>query len=188
MTTTQGGVVHVIGRLNVGGPAHLVAALDRASRTIVATGAVQQGEIEHADLAGVELHRVPGLGRRVSVADDARALRDLVRLLRAQRPDVVHTHAAKGGVLGRTAALAVPAARVHTFHGHLLYGYFGPRATTAVTTVERLYAARTDRLVTVGARVRDELLQAGIGREEQYVVIPPGVVAVALPDSTLFVL
>ncbi len=181
MSRTQGGVVHVIGRLNVGGPAHLVAALSRASQTIVATGAVQEGEVEHSDLDGVEVHRVPGLGRRVSAADDARALRELVRLLRAQRPDVVHTHTAKGGVLGRTAALSVRAARVHTFHGHLLYGYFGPRATSAVTAVERLYASRTDRLVTVGARVRDELLEAGVGREEQYVVIPPGVVPPIAP-------
>ncbi|MBC7678785.1 MAG: glycosyltransferase [Pseudorhodobacter sp.] len=177
MSRSQGGVVHVIGRLNVGGPAHLVVALSRASQTTtVATGAVQAGEVEHADLDGVDLHRIAGLGRRVSAADDARALRELVRLLRAKRPDIVHTHTAKGGVLGRTAALCVPAARVHTFHGHLLYGYFGPQATRAVTTVESLYAARTDRLVTVGARVRDELLKAGIGRPDQYCVIPPGVV------------
>ena len=181
---SRDGVVHVIGRLNVGGPAHLVAALGRSGgRTVVAAGAVQDGEVEHADLSGVDLRRVPGLGRRVRPADDARALRSLVRLLRDERPQVVHTHTAKGGALGRAAAepARVPA-RVHTFHGHLLHGYFGPRGRAAVVAVERALARRTDRLVAVGERVRDDLLEAGVGRPEQYAVVPPGVELGPLPD------
>ena len=181
--TRRQGVVHVIGRLNVGGPARLVTELARAGeRTVVAAGAVQDGEVELADLAGVELHRIPGLGRKVRPTDDARALASLVALLRAQRPAVVHTHTAKGGALGRVAA--VPArvpARVHTFHGHLLHGYFEARTTAAVVAVERALAALTDRLVAVGERVRDDLLAAGIGRPEQYAVIAPGVELGPLP-------
>lgn len=184
MTAHRCGVVHVIGRLNVGGPARLVTELARAGeRTVVAAGAVQDGEVEHADLTGLELHRVPGLGRKVRPADDARALCALTSLLRSRRPTVVHTHTAKGGALGRVAA--VPArvpARVHTFHGHLLHGYFGSRTTSAVVTVERVLATRTDRLIAVGERVRDDLLAAGIGRPEQYAVIPPGVALRPLPD------
>ena len=184
--TDRSGVVHVIGRLNVGGPARLVTELARAGeRTVVAAGAVQDGEVEHADLSGVDLHRVPGLGRRVRPSDDARALLALTRLLRAQRPAVVHTHTAKGGALGRVAK--VPArvpATVHTFHGHLLHGYFGHRTTQAVVGVERLLAARSDRLVAVGERVKDDLLAAGIGRPEQYVVIAPGVPLSPLPDGS----
>lgn len=183
MTAERSGVVHVIGRLNVGGPARLVIELARAGeRTVVAAGAVQDGEVEHADLAGIGLHRVPGLGRKVRAADDARALRALTALLRAQRPAVIHTHTAKGGAIGRVAA--VPArvpARVHTFHGHLLHGYFGPRGTQAVVAVERTLALRTDRLVAVGERVRDELLAAGVGKPEQYAVIGPGVALRAGP-------
>lgn len=171
-----GGVLHVIGRLNVGGPAHLVTALARANGAAVAAGEVQDGEVEHADLAGVDLIRVPGLGRRISAADDARATTALIQLMRRRRPAVVHTHTAKGGTLGRLAAepARVPA-RVHTFHGHLLHGYFGRRGTAAVVAVERALATRTDRLVAVGERVRDDLLAAGIGRPERYVVVPPGV-------------
>jgi glycosyltransferase involved in cell wall biosynthesis len=183
VTARRAGVVHVIGRLNVGGPARLVAELARAGeRTVVAAGAVQDGEVEHPDLTGVDLHRVPGLGRKVRPTDDARALRSLTALLRAQQPAVVHTHTAKGGALGRVAAVpaGVPA-RVHTFHGHLLHGYFGARTTRAVIAVERVLAARTDRIVAVGERVRDDLLAAGIGTPEQYVVIAPGVTLRPLP-------
>jgi glycosyltransferase involved in cell wall biosynthesis len=97
-------------------------------------------------------------------------------VIRDFRPHVVHTHTAKAGVLGRTAAmLARSPVRVHTFHGHLLHGYFSPLVTKGVIAVERAYARRTTRLVAVGARVRDELLAAGIGRPEQYVVVPPGI-------------
>jgi hypothetical protein len=176
MARAPAGVLHVIGRLNVGGPARLVTGLALQGRHAVAAGAVQDGEVEHEDLSGVDLHRIAGLGRKVQAADDARALRALVHLLRAERPLLVHTHTAKGGALGRAAAEAarVPL-RVHTFHGHLLHGYFSPRTTAAVVTVERTLARRTDRLVAVGTRVRDDLLAAGVGRPEQYAVIPPGV-------------
>jgi hypothetical protein len=78
-------------------------------------------------------------------------------------------------VLGRSAAIVDGAkVRVHTFHGHLLHGYFSPRVTRAVVEVERTYAWRTTRPVAVGRQVRDELLAAKIGRPEQYVIVPPG--------------
>jgi glycosyltransferase involved in cell wall biosynthesis len=88
----------------------------------------------------------------------------------------VHTHTAKAGVLGRLAAVVarVPV-RIHTFHGHVLHGYFSPRVTRAITLVERLLARRTTALVAVGAHVRDDLLAAGIGRADQYTVVAPGV-------------
>jgi glycosyltransferase involved in cell wall biosynthesis len=173
----------VIGRLNVGGPAHLVTALARSTETVVAAGAVQYGEVEHGDLAGLQLHRIPGLGRKVRLTDDARALRALVTLMRRQPPRIVHTHTAKGGALGRVAAeqARVPG-RVHSFHGHLLHGYFSASMTAAVVAVERALARRTDRLVAVGERVRDDLIAAGVGRPEQYAVIPPGVRLAPGPD------
>lgn len=178
----SGRVLHVIGRLNVGGPARLVTQVARSGHQAVAAGAVQPGEVELEDLAGVDLRRVAGLGRRVRPADDARALAALVRLLHAERPAVLHTHTAKGGALGRLAAepTGVPV-RVHTFHGHLLHGYFPARTTAAVTAVERALARRTTRLVAVGARVRDDLLAAGVGEPGQWTVIPPGVQLPPLP-------
>lgn len=186
-------VLRVIGRLNVGGPAAqidvLAAGLDaeRFDHRILA-GAVEEGEADHLALRGstAEVRRLATGGREVRPLDDARALAALRREIRMFRPDVLHTHTAKAGVLGRSAALSIPGRRrprlVHTFHGHLLSGYFGSAGTAAVRTVERSLARRTDRLVAVGARVRDELLAAGIGARERYVVIPPAVRVAAPPE------
>ena len=103
--------------------------------------------------------------------------------MRRFRPHIVHTHTAKAGTLGRAAAiLARVPGRVHTFHGHLLQGYFAPPATRLVARAESLLARRTDRLIAVGAQVRDDLLAAGIGRAEQYDVVAPGTRLGELPD------
>ena len=172
-------VVHVIARMNVGGPAALlVQLLEGLPDQSLLTGDVEEGEADHLALRapGTPHLRVPGLGRSPRLADDARALAFLVGELRRRRPDVVHTHTAKAGVLGRVAARSARTPHVvHTFHGHLLHGYFSPAVTRAVVSTERALARTTDRLVAVGAQVRDDLLQVGVGRAAQYVVIPPGV-------------
>lgn len=180
-------VLRVIARMNVGGPALQVTALaddldpDRFEQRLL-IGDVEEGEADYLALRAphVEATRIPGLGRSPRATGDARALAALVREMRTFRPDIVHTHTAKAGVLGRSAAILGGArTRVHTFHGHLLHGYFSPRVTKAVVATERAFARRTTRLIAVGSAVRDELLAAGIGRPEQYSVVPPGV---RLPD------
>ncbi len=172
-------VVHVIARMNVGGPAELVVQLLRGlPDQALLSGDVDSGEADHLQLRapGTPHERVPGLGRSVRPGDDVRALAFLVRELRRRRPDVVHTHTAKAGALGRVAAqMAGVPHLVHTFHGHLLHGYFSPALTRAVVLTERALAARTDRIVAVGQRVRDDLLAARIGRADQYRVVPPGI-------------
>ncbi|HLF99951.1 MAG TPA: glycosyltransferase family 4 protein [Acidimicrobiia bacterium] len=169
--------------MNVGGPALQVVGLhdgldpDRFEQRLL-TGTPEPGEEDYLALRAphVAAHIVPGLGRSLRTGGDALALVALAREIRAFRPDIVHTHTAKAGVLGRVAAILgrVPG-RVHTFHGHLLHGYFSPRATRAVIRVERTLARRTSRLIAVGHQVRDDLLDAGIGREDQYTVVPPGI-------------
>jgi glycosyltransferase involved in cell wall biosynthesis len=77
------------------------------------------------------------------------------------------------------------AALVHTFHGHLLHGYFSPAVTRAVVVTERTLAARTDRLVAVGARVRDELLAAGVGRRRRWEVVAPGIELGPVPERVV---
>jgi glycosyltransferase involved in cell wall biosynthesis len=175
-------VLRVIARMNVGGPALQVTGLAEGLdpgrfEHRVLTGSVGPDEADYLALRAPHLHvtRVAGLGRSVHALDDLRALRALVREVRAFQPHIVHTHTAKAGVLGRLAARAGGApAVVHTFHGHLLHGYFSPAVTRAVVQVERTLARSSTRLVAVGAQVRDELLAAGIGRREQYRVVPPG--------------
>ncbi len=172
-------VVHVIARMNVGGPAAIVVELlEHLPDQTLLTGEVELGEADHLALRSpaTPFTRVPGLGRSPRAGDDVRALTWLTRELRRRRPDVVHTHTAKAGTLGRLAARTarVPYV-VHTFHGHLLHSYFSPRVTRAVVTTERLLARTTDRIVAVGDQVRDDLLAARIGRPEQYAVIKPGI-------------
>jgi len=176
-------VLRLIARTNVGGPALQVSSLATGldperfeSRLLV--GNVEPDEADYLELRAphVPFVRVPGLGRAVRPTDDLSALRHVAREIKEFRPHIVHTHTAKAGVIGRVSAVArgVPA-RVHTFHGHLLHGYFSPAKTRAVVLVERQLARRTTKLAVVGARVRDDLLAAGIGKPDQYVVVPPGV-------------
>jgi glycosyltransferase involved in cell wall biosynthesis len=126
---------------------------------------------------------VQGLGRSPKPLDDLRALVSLVRLLRRERPDVVHTHMAKAGVLGRIAAFVarVPV-RVHTFHGHLLHGYFGALATRIVVAVERLMRLVTTHAVVVGSSVHRDLVRAGVVNARRSSVINPGVEPFAVVD------
>ena len=175
--------MRVIARMNVGGPAVQVSGLMRHLPTDqfeqrLYTGYCADDEADYLETQApdVPVLRVNGLGRSIRPGDDARALRALVRQIRDFRPHIVHTHTAKAGVLGRVAArLAnVGSATVHTFHGHLLNGYFSPAKTRAVIEVERALARHTDRLVTVGDQVQEDLLEAGIGRRDQFVIIPPG--------------
>nr|WP_260860092.1 glycosyltransferase [Streptomyces cupreus] len=168
--------------MNVGGPALQVSTLmrrldpERFDHRLFA-GSVGPDEADYIDHCApdVSVTRIPALGRAVRPADDLRALAELIAAMRRFRPHIVHTHTAKAGALGRVAAvMARVPARVHTFHGHLLHGYFSPVKTRLVVGTERRLARHCDRLLSVGARVQDELLAAGIGRPEQYVVVPPG--------------
>lgn len=176
--------MEIIARMNVGGPATQVSGLcelfdQEEFDHRLYTGYVHGGEEDRLRLrkVAVQVHRVPGLGRSIDPTGDLRALHRLAGAMRAFRPHIVHTRTTKAGALGRMAVTVsgVGAARVHVFHGHLLDGYFSGPKRWAYVRAERFLATLSDRLVTVGSQIRDDLLQAGIGRPEQYVVIPPGV-------------
>lgn len=187
-------VMEIIARMNVGGPATLVTGVrERLNHSEfdhrLYTGHVADGEGDHLQLrdATMPIHRVDGLGRSINPLDDVRALSQLVGAIRRFRPQIVHTNTAKAGALGRIAARlsGVGSARMHVFHGHLLHGYFSPAKRHLYVRTERFLASMSDRLVTVGTQVRDDLLEAGIGRPEQYAVIPPGIRPISIPDRAL---
>jgi glycosyltransferase involved in cell wall biosynthesis len=118
---------------------------------------------------------LPALGREIRGGPDLVALVQLTRLVRRLRPDLVHTHTAKAGTLGRLAALLarVPVI-VHTYHGHVFHGYFSAPRTRAFLAIERWLARRTDRLLTVSETVRAELLALGVGDPDRLTVVPLG--------------
>ena len=176
-------VMQVIARMNVGGPAVLVADLMRnfdpgVVKAVLVTGFCDENESDYLDEVAkdVKAVRIPGLGRSISPLRDANAFFLLIKEIRKFKPDVIHTHTAKAGVLGRLAGLlAAPnAKRVHTFHGHLLHGYFGKSKTILVILVEKFLALITHRIIAIGNTVKKDLVEAGIGKDSKYEVIFPG--------------
>jgi glycosyltransferase involved in cell wall biosynthesis len=122
--------------------------------------------------------RLPVLKREVSILADVEAIRRLRQLLRARQPDILHTHTSKAGTTGRVAALLAgrrrPKAVVHTFHGHVLSGYFNTTRERAFRIIERALAHASDRLIAVSDEVRDDLVRFGVAPLEKFSVIPYG--------------
>jgi glycosyltransferase involved in cell wall biosynthesis len=177
-------VIRVIARLNIGGPAihviNLTADLDPARfQSLLVTGTESRGEGSMLDLArarGVTPIIIPGMMGDLTLNQrDLEALIALYRLFRRERPHVVHTHTAKAGVLGRVAArLARVPVVVHTFHGHVLHGYYGPLKNWLLRRAERGLGVLSDRLVTVSEQVKRDLLRYRVARAEKITVIPLG--------------
>ncbi len=178
-------VIQIIARMNVGGPAVIVADLMRSIDSskveqVLITGYCDSDEADYLETVATDIKatRIAGLGRSVSLVSDIRAFFALVAMIKKIAPDVIHTHTAKAGVLGRLAAILAgrKSKRVHTFHGHLLHGYFSGWKVKLVIAIEKFLAKRTDVLVAVGNQVKEDLLAAGIGKSDQYRVFFPGLV------------
>jgi len=176
-------VMQIIARMNVGGPAVLVADLIRnldpsKFETRLVTGFCDENESDYLVEVATDIYatRIPGFGRSLSVVKDLKAFFLLIFEIRRFRPDVIHTHTAKAGVLGRIASLiAKPnAKRVHTFHGHLLHGYFSSQKVHMIVFLEKVLGLITHRFVTIGTQVKNDLVQAGVGHSKKFEVIYPG--------------
>jgi glycosyltransferase involved in cell wall biosynthesis len=170
-------VLRAITRLNIGGPAiHailLTAALDDGAqfRSTLVAGTTAPHEGDMLDLAharSIKPVLLPTLGRELSPLYDLSSLARMVRLIRQLRPDVVHTHMAKAGTIGRLAArmCGVPLI-VHTYHGHVFHSYFGRAKTRAFLTIERLLGLATDRIIVVGDGQRDEIASYGVAPRDK---------------------
>jgi len=174
-------VLHVIARLNVGGTARYITQLanqlpKHGIETFVATGYVQGAEIEDESAQSIEIIRIPSLGRSFNPIKDHFARMQLDKIIAQVKPDIIHTHTFKAGYIARMKEQPVPV--IHTFHGHLLDDpEFSGFKSKVIVEVERMLAKKSVKLVTVGRRVADELLEQRIGNKDQYINIPPGVVA-----------
>jgi glycosyltransferase involved in cell wall biosynthesis len=132
-----------------------------------------------AERLGVPVVSVPEIQREVSAIHDLRSAVRVASLIREERPHILHTHTAKAGAIARAAAMLAGDARppvvVHTFHGHVLKGYFGPTRTAFFRRVEQTLARTADVLVAVSPEVRDELVELGIAPREKFAVIRLGI-------------
>ena len=197
-------IVRIIARLNVGGPAKHVAWVTAGTRragheSVLVAGTVPPGEDDMSYFAaaqGVAPVVISEMSREVS-PKDALTVWKLYRLLRRERPDIIHTHTAKAGTVGRVAGLCyrwlTPAALVarprrvrfvHTYHGHIFHSYYGPLKTRLFLIIERLLARlATDRIVVISPQQYREIHeQFGIGRGAQFAVVPLGLDLSAYDD------
>ena len=177
-------VLHVIARMNVGGTARYVGDLvENIPNSALATGYVQGSEIEDPVVNTINPYRIPHLGRKISPINDFKAWVELRRLIREIKPEIVHTHTFKAGLIGRL--IGGDHKRVHTFHGHLFDDQsFSPIEKWIITFSERYLASRTDVLISVGEKVGQELRAAGIGPNNKWASIAPGVQALPKIDKT----
>ncbi|MGD9036185.1 MAG: glycosyltransferase, partial [Syntrophobacterales bacterium] len=219
-------VLRIIARLNIGGPAIHTILLSRhmeklGYQTLLVAGQVgpDEGDMHYlAEAEGVKPIIIPRLGRRLLPLADLLAFVRIQRLLFDWRPQIVHTHTAKAGAVGRMAALIynkaqgtrhkaqgfiprmIPSKRaqepkkkvtntkckvIHTFHGHVLEGYFPTFKSKLFQWIEKALAKCTDVIVVVSEQQKDELCKKfGIGRPEQYRVVPLGLDLISLEKAS----
>ena len=183
-STSKIKVVHVVTRMNTGGVAvlisELVTGMDSEKFEVhIITGSCSLGEEDYLQVRGIDLKQIsiPSMQRSLKPFQDLKAFIQIIYELKKLKPDIIHTHTSKAGLLGRVAArIVTPKARViHTFHGHLLHGYFSKSATQVTTFSERALAGISDILISMGNEVKANLLAAKIGKPQQFQVAFPGV-------------
>jgi len=185
-------ILRIIARLNVGGPARHVVWLTEGLKpdgyeTLLVAGVVPPGEDDMSYVAtasGVQPFTLPEMSREISLKD-ALTVWKLFRLMRREQPDIVHTHTAKAGTVGRVAGLMYNALAgktrrcrfVHTYHGHVFHSYYGKFKTRLFLAVERFLARfATDRIVVISEQQRREINEVfRVGRRERFAVIPLGI-------------
>lgn len=177
-------VVSIISRMNVGGPAILLTDLLEHSPSetfehILITGKCEGNETDYlaSNPLAIEVIYINDIQRSIFLIKDIKAFLKLFFALKRIKPDIVHTHTSKAGAIGRLATLlACPSTRiVHTFHGHLLHSYFKPWKIRLIVLLERTLAKFSERLIAVSNQTKGDLVAAGVGRENDWEVIHPGI-------------
>ncbi|PIU47838.1 MAG: hypothetical protein COS94_05220 [Candidatus Hydrogenedentes bacterium CG07_land_8_20_14_0_80_42_17] len=182
-------ILRLIARLNVGGPAKhvilLTSVLKEDFETVLATGYVESNETEMTEFCremNVTPVRIKGLGRSIGFQDIFALIR-VIKLVLKINPDVIDTHTAKAGMLGRLSALILNLFRkkkiriVHTYHGHVLHGYFSPLVSYIFLLIERFLGHfASDRIITISSQQRDELQNIyKVAQPDKFRIIPLGI-------------
>ena len=189
-------VLHIIARLNLGGTAKylimLNSGLNKAGiNSLIATGYVQIGEIEDTDIKKLKPIRVKNFGRKISLINDLKAAREVREVILRIKPDIIHTHTFKAGLLVRAQrnrieeGLGKKVKFVHTFHGHLFDDpEFKGFKAFAIKATEKRLSKRSDQLISVGEIVKSDLDGKGIYGKNKTISIPPAVTPLKLQNKT----
>ena len=178
-------VIHLIARMNMGGTATYISNLMEGMASgpfenLLVIGSVPPGEIEDPVVERMHVKRIPELSREISI-QDIEARKRFAEIVEEFKPNLIHSHTFKAGVIARSISFSGP--RVHSFHGHHLYDpEFGSLKVKVLNLIEKRMVSRTDRFISVGERVRDELVGVGIGTSGKYRCIAPGIKPVELSD------
>lgn len=176
-------VLRIINRLNLGGPtfnaAYLTKYLEPEFDTLLVAGMKDDAEESSEFIVknlGIHPVYIPEMYRELHPFRDFKSYYKLRKLIDEFKPDIVHTHAAKAGAVGRLAAAhSGVKAIVHTFHGHVFHSYFGPAKTQVFLNIERYLAKRTSKIVTLSEQQKKELtLDYHIAPAEKFTIIPLG--------------
>jgi glycosyltransferase involved in cell wall biosynthesis len=188
-------VLQIIGRLNLGGTAkYLITLSDGFNKvgikSLIATGYVQTGEIEDLEVKKLKPIRIKNLGRKISLINDFKASREVCAVIFKTKPDIVHTHTFKAGLLVRAQrnrieeALGKKIKFVHTFHGHLFDDpEFKGFKAFFIKSIERRLSKNSDQLITVGRIVKNDLDSKGIYGNNKTISIPPAVTPLKLQNK-----
>jgi glycosyltransferase involved in cell wall biosynthesis len=174
MLTEKPRVLHVIARFNVGGTARyldtLLSGLAEDFEVLLAVGRIQGHEIEDSRLEKIAFTRVEHLGRRINPIQDFQAYLELRKTVKRFKPQIIHSHTFKAGMIARLMFFRIP--KIHTFHGHLMSDpEFSKPALQVIINIERRLAKVTKKLITVGEQVSKDLLLVGVGKPHQYISI-----------------
>jgi glycosyltransferase involved in cell wall biosynthesis len=176
-------ILTIVSRMNLGGIAVVVTETlngtnDKYQHMLV-TGRCAKNEIDYLDSHKIdsEVIYLNNLKRRVGFLSEIFVIVRLVKIIKNFNPEIIHTHASKAGFSGRLAALISfsNAKRIHTFHGHILFGYFPKFVSNLLIFIERILARFTHKLIAVSESSKRELLNLKIGTADKWIVIPLGV-------------
>ena len=176
-------VLHVITRMNTGGPAvfldHLTNAMkDLGTQSTIAYGYCESNETDYTEehKFNADFIRIKSLHRTLNPLDDIRAFFQIREIIKQEKPDLVNTHTSKSGVLGRIAAKSVSwnLPVVHTYLGHLIYGYFGKPKIFIFTLIEKIMSLFTSAAVAITSETKKSLLKEGVGKNLRWEVIRIG--------------
>jgi len=185
-------ILHIITRLDMGGSAQntlltckdlcgkyeiiLVHGLSLESGMTDLEKKIVEDGIDKAKAQGVKVIPLPSLVRSIRPVNDFKALLSLIWLIYKEKPDIVHTHSSKAGILGRLAAqIAFVPHIIHTPHGHVFYGYFSPIASKVFLWIEKLFSKFTDRLVALTHGEKDDYIEMSVCPPEKLLTLHSGV-------------
>ena len=186
-------VLHLVTRMNVGGVAVLIDNLlenvdSSKFEVLLVTGNCEAPEGDYLDSKSpsYRIIRLPRFHKSLNLRDDLSSIISLIKILREFKPQIVHTHTSKAGLFGRLLTkIFLPRAKiVHTFHGHLLIGYFSPVKLALVKFIERILSTFSNSLVAMGTQVRNDLVVARVAPESKFSIFFPGLNAPLFPSKS----